>query len=105
MSFENLRPIDLQALMRERPELRLVDVRGLAEVAQGRIAGALHLPLMELGERHAELLPKETPLVLYCLSGARSARACLFLAQFGYGPLYNLEGGIAGWVRSGLPLD
>jgi rhodanese-related sulfurtransferase len=49
-------------------------------------------------------LDRAAPYVFYCLSGGRSAQAGGYLAQRGYGQLYNLEGGIAAWGRAGFPV-
>jgi rhodanese-related sulfurtransferase len=82
----------------------LLDVRTTEEFRRARLAGALHIPLQELPARLGELDPAK-PVVVYCLSGGRSAQACMFLARQGFRTLHNLAGGIAGWARSGLPID
>ena len=82
----------------------LIDVRTAAEVARGAIAGARHIELATLPVRLAELDPGR-PYVLYCQSGGRSAQACGYLAQRGFGHVYNLEGGVTAWGRAGLPLS
>ncbi len=82
---------------------QLIDVRSAAEIARGVIASALHIELSALPARASELDPG-APCVLYCLSGARSAQGCAFLAQHGFRHLYHLDGGIAAWTRAGLPV-
>ncbi|HMM46455.1 MAG TPA: rhodanese-like domain-containing protein [Thiobacillaceae bacterium] len=81
----------------------LIDVRTEAEVAQGVIDGAIHIPLHLLPLRTADI-PQDTPVVIYCRSGARSAQACAFMAARGYGNMHNLAGGIMAWARSGNAL-
>ncbi|OYY77113.1 MAG: sulfurtransferase, partial [Hydrogenophilales bacterium 16-62-9] len=71
----------------------LIDVRTEAEVAQGVIDGAIHIPLHLLPLRAADV-PQDRPVVIYCRSGARSAQACAFMASQGYGNMHNLAGGI-----------
>jgi rhodanese-related sulfurtransferase len=93
----------LQRLLQTGPVPRVVDVRTAAEVSQGTIGGALHIELSALPARLSELDP-DAPVVLVCQSGARSARACGYLAQQGFGHASNLAGGIAAWVHAGLPL-
>ena len=78
----------------------LIDVRTAEEVAQGVIAGAIHIPLHLLPLRAAEI-PQDRPVVIYCRSGARSAQACSFLASKGFNNMHNLSGGIMAWARSG----
>jgi rhodanese-related sulfurtransferase len=81
----------------------LIDVRTDAEVAQGLIDGAIHIPLHLLPLRAADI-PQDKPVVIYCRSGARSAQACAFMAAKGYDNMHNLAGGIMAWARSGNAL-
>lgn len=98
--------LDVQGLeqLREGGGCVLVDVRTDAEVSRGGIAGAVHIPLHLLPVKMTEL-PTDLPIVFYCQSGGRSAQACAFVASKGLGTVYNLQGGIIGWMRSGRPLS
>ena len=59
--------------------------------------GDINLPLDRLGADCAQVLPnKATPLVLCCLSGARSGMAAQWLRQQGYQQVAN--GGSVGSV-------
>lgn len=80
-----------------------LDVREHYEWHTGRIAGALHIPLDELGRRLHEL-PTGKRLVAVCRSGSRSAAVTDALRQRGYDVL-NLAGGLLAWHRHGLPLE
>jgi rhodanese-related sulfurtransferase len=73
----------------------LVDVRTPEEFAAGHIAGALNIPVQELDARKGEL-PKDKDLVLYCRSGARSARGREMLLAAGYQKVHNL-GAMSNW--------
>lgn len=97
--------IDIAGLqiLKAQKQTTLIDVRTDAEVAQGMIEGALHIPLHLLPARAHEL-PAGDALVFYCRSGGRSAQACLFLASSGNGSVYNLQGGITAWVQAGQQL-
>jgi len=101
--YQPLDPAGLQALLQGAAPPQLIDVRSAAETARGVIAGALHIELSALPARVSELDPG-APCVLYCLSGARSAQGCAFLAQRGFRRLYHLDGGISAWARAGLPV-
>ncbi len=81
-------------------EIVLVDVRNDDEVAKGIIPNALHIPLASLPTQYSMLTP-EKPIVLYCHSGIRSAKAASFLANNGYSSLFNLSGGVLAWARAG----
>lgn len=75
----------------------LVDVRSKAEFASGHIDGAVNIPVSELEARLPELGDKQSSIVLYCRSGARSARAKSFLESQGYTTVANL-GAMTSWA-------
>lgn len=84
-------------------KLRVIDVRQMAEIAGGTVPKAEAFPLHLLPEKARELSPQEK-VVVVCRSGARSAQACMFLQQMGFSEVYNLSGGMMGWVGSGYPV-
>jgi adenylyltransferase/sulfurtransferase len=87
------------AAWRERGDpFQLLDVREPAEAALASIAGSVLVPLGSLAERLAEV-ERTRPVVVYCRSGARSARAVALLRQAGLNRTYNLAGGILAWAR------
>lgn len=92
---------ELKTLLDEGAQV--VDVRAGHEWEAGRIAGATHLPLAELGERAGEI-DRDRPVVLYCRGGNRSTMATEALAAEGY-EAAKLEEGIVGWAEAGLPLE
>lgn len=59
----------------------LLDVRSTEEYHEGHLEGSLNIPINRLPTIS---LPKETPIFVYCLSGARSKRAADFLNKIGY---------------------
>ncbi|MCO5297278.1 MAG: molybdopterin-synthase adenylyltransferase MoeB [Fimbriimonadaceae bacterium] len=76
----------------------LIDVREPHEWEINRIEGARLIPLQDLAARMNELDTADE-IVVYCLSGARSAEACLFLRTAGFGKVRNVAGGIRAWVE------
>ena len=93
----------------------IVDVREPDEFAEGHIPGAVNIPrgLLEfevdghpaVAFRTAVALShRERPVVLYCLSGGRSALAAEALQRLGFVAPVSLAGGILGWSDAGLPL-
>jgi rhodanese-related sulfurtransferase len=100
----SIKEIDAAELTRWQQEkdgnFRLLDVRNPHEIAAGTVPGAQPLPLHTLPLRFNELDPDET-LVVMCHSGARSAQACMFLAQQGFKNVHNLRGGIVAWASGG----
>ena len=95
-----------EALRMQADGRRVIDVREASEWNEGHIPGALHLPLGEVTQRIGELVPdSSTPLLLHCLSGARSARASAALVQMGYGDVVNLAAHIGEWKKLGGPWE
>jgi phage shock protein E len=75
---------------------RLVDVRSPEEFAAEHLDGAINIPVGELDGRMKELEPKDQPVVVYCHSGIRSARAANKLAAAGFTTVADL-GGMDNW--------
>ena len=91
-------------LLDRDPNAILVDVRGADEWAGGYIPGATLVPLRELTERIADVVPDKTrPVVLYCAVGARSLRAAQALVELGYERPVSVAGGIVDWLNRGYP--
>jgi len=78
----------------------VLDVRSKQEFAKGHIAGAVHIPFIQLSARVAEL-DTARPVVAYCRSGNRSARACAYLRRRGF-TVANLRGGYWPYVGRGF---
>ena len=83
---------ELLNLFDANEDLNVIDVREDEEVAQGVIPGAIHIPLGDIPARATELDTSKSYIVV-CRAGARSARACEYLAEQGY-DVTNLEGGM-----------
>lgn len=96
-----LSPADLAARI-EAGNVRLIDVRTDAEVAEGKIPGAEHIALDRF-DAEALDLSDGREVVLYCRSGRRSALAAEKLADATGAPVEHLEGGILAWEAAGQP--
>jgi rhodanese-related sulfurtransferase len=81
----------------------LVDVRQPAELSGGRFPKAVNIPLAEL-EAYAAGLDPAAPVMLACRSGNRSRKGAKRLAALGFSEVSNVQGGVNGWRRAGLPL-
>lgn len=93
----------------------IIDVREPEEFSEGHIPGAVNIPrgLLEfevdghpaVAYRTAEELShRERPVVLYCLSGGRSALAAAALQGLGFVSPMSLAGGILHWEDAGCAL-
>jgi rhodanese-related sulfurtransferase len=91
---------ELQQRLAAGDDLLLLDIRGEAELGQGVLPGAQHLPMHMIPLRMQDF-PKDKDIVLYCRSGARSYHACAYLLQQGIRNAINLRGGLIAWARAG----
>ena len=75
-----------------KPEV-IIDVRSPAEFAAGHIDGALNIPVDRIGQdiQSVKGLKTDSPILVYCHSGRRSAMARISLEQQGYKNI--LDGG------------
>ena len=96
-----MRTITVEQL-RAREGVPLIDVREPDEFAQGRVPGAVNLPLSRIGELLHELPEGEFDVI--CAVGGRSGRVVEALEARGYAAT-NVEGGTMGWVQAGFPVE
>ncbi|MBT3065464.1 rhodanese-like domain-containing protein [Rhodoferax sp. U11-2br] len=83
----------------------VIDVREPHEYAQSHAPGTMLIPLGQLESRLSEIRAHQNqPVVLFCRSGQRSARAQEILTRAGFTKAVNMEGGLIAWSRAGLPV-
>ncbi|MFT3792206.1 MAG: molybdopterin-synthase adenylyltransferase MoeB [Rudaea sp.] len=93
------------ALSRQARGALLIDVREDDERAGGAPAGAVGVPLGEIGGRIATIeARREREILTICASGRRSLRAAQALRDLGYTNLASVAGGFVRWNAEGLPL-
>jgi molybdopterin/thiamine biosynthesis adenylyltransferase/rhodanese-related sulfurtransferase len=80
----------------------VLDVREPDEYAEGALVGALHIPRGHLeAQIEGRILDKESPVVVYCAGGVRSAFAAKTLAELGYTNVLSMAGGYGKWKDEG----
>ncbi len=68
----------------------LIDVREPYELeTDGVVPNAINIPLGEVPAKMDEIQQLDTPIVVFCRSGQRSATAAQFLQQNGVENIYN----------------
>ena len=81
---------------------QLVDVRTFAEYSEGHLSGAILIDIKEpTFDSLIDQLDPTRPVFLYCRSGKRSLEAANVLEKKNFKVVYNLEGGIIAWKKSG----
>jgi adenylyltransferase/sulfurtransferase len=88
---------ELKSLMDSGRAPVLVDGREPFEAELCSIPGGKLIPLGELPRRLGEL-DRAAEVVVYCKSGARSARAVSIMREKGFANARNLMGGILAWI-------
>ncbi|WP_238009248.1 rhodanese-like domain-containing protein [Dactylosporangium sp. AC04546] len=78
----------------------LLDVREDDEWTAGHAPGAVHMPMMQIPARIAEI-PADRDVVVVCRVGGRSAQVVAFLQQNGLERTINLNGGMQDWAAAG----
>ncbi|MGN7299843.1 rhodanese-like domain-containing protein [Ferdinandcohnia sp. SAFN-114] len=86
---------EVEELLANGKTLNILDVREVDEVKEGKIPGAVNIPLGLIEFRMHEL-DKSKEYVLVCRSGGRSRRASQFLEGQGF-KVINMEGGMLAW--------
>lgn len=83
----------------------VVDIRPEKEYSTGHITGAMNIPATKMKENLNRLEKhKDAPIILVCKSGVTSGPSAKDLKKEGFTNVYKLQGGIAEWQSSNLPL-
>ena len=84
--------------LREQPGAVVLDVREPDEYEQGAIPGSVHIPRGQLESNiEGRVADHDTPLVVFCAGGVRSAFAAKTLEQLGYTDVVSVKGGFNKW--------
>ena len=96
---------EVKAKLDRKEKFLLIDVREESEYAADHLPGAVHLG-KGIIERDAEdrIPDQNTPIVLYCGGGFRSALAADSLQKMGYTHVLSMDGGVRGWREKGFTL-
>ena len=128
MTIKQQVPPKAYTTLQENPDALYLDVRTEGEFAAGHAAGAINIPVMvakgpgqmqmnlDFVEVAEKVIPRGKKLVVGCMAGGRSQRACEMLEDAGFTDLTNVVGGfggqrdasgqvvVAGWQEAGLPV-
>lgn len=96
---------DVRRMQAAGEPFEFVDVREDREWAAGHAEGARHMGRGVIERDIEAAFPDpETPIVLYCGGGFRSALAADNLQKMGYSNVKSMAGGYRGWVEAGAPV-
>ena len=78
----------------------LLDVRETAEMAKGKIAGSVNIPIRDLPKMVAKLPANKTaPILTYCQGGYRGGMSVTLLRMWGYTNVRTIKGGLDAWDK------
>jgi rhodanese-related sulfurtransferase len=96
---------DVKTKLDRSEKFLLIDVREESEYAVDHLPGAVHLGKGIIERDVEDRVPDQnTPIVLYCGGGFRSALAADNLQKMGYTQVFSMDGGIRGWREKGFTL-
>lgn len=92
--------------LKNQEDIQLVDVRTPEEYNQAHLKNATNININDTDfEVKLSELDKNKPLLLYCRSGARSARATSIAKELGFTQVTDLDGGITSWLQAGKEVE
>lgn len=90
----------------QKDNVQLVDVRTPEEFASGHLPNAINININGADfEAETAKLDKDKPVLVYCKSGMRSAKASANLKVQGFKNISDLDGGITSWKDAGKPVE
>jgi rhodanese-related sulfurtransferase len=103
--FRVVQPREAQALLRDREEIQVLDVRTADEVATGAITGSKNIDFYASTFREQlQNLDKQVPYMVICRSGNRSGQVVTIMKSLGFSEVFDVQGGTTSWLAAGLPL-
>lgn len=96
---ENINGLELNSIFKNNKDVLVLDVRSIGEYNSFHIPKSKNIPVHELKSRLDTLdLYKDSKIIVYCASGARSLSASKILSKNGFNNIYNLKGGISSYI-------
>ncbi|MGH7703016.1 MAG: rhodanese-like domain-containing protein [Gemmatimonadales bacterium] len=87
-----------------RPRPLLLDARTQEEYSLSHLESAQRIDPYHPDFAPLKAFRRDTPIVVYCAVGYRSARVAYRLGQLGFTRGSNLQGGVFQWANQGRPL-
>ena len=92
-----------EELSLKQEEIVLIDVRTPGEFERGHIENSVNINIADRSfKEEVGKLDRSEPVYVYCKVGGRSAKAASILREMGFEEVYDLEGGIRNWEKSGM---
>jgi len=101
---EGYKSIGLETLKAEviGKDVQFIDVRTHLEYSKGHIDDAINMNILNRKKfkEQTEVLNKNEPVYLYCMSGGRSYHASKLLQSLGFKTIYDYTNGWSEWTEA-----
>ena len=92
-------------LLKENPEIGILDVRTGFEFNRGHLEGAVNLNYYSAKfKSQLDELDKDKTWLVHCRSGVRSSKTLPIMERAGFTNVIHLNAGILDWLRAELPV-
>jgi len=96
--FSNTTVEGAKKMIKNKPDLVIIDVRTPEEIAEGHIDGAIGIDVKaDDFKEKVSILKKDKEYLVYCRSGRRSVIASQIMVDQGFKHVTNMEGGYLEW--------
>ncbi|HEY9047022.1 MAG TPA: thioredoxin [Ohtaekwangia sp.] len=97
---------EFEAKLQQTPDGQIVDVRTPEEFKKNHLGGAFNMNINSKEfESMVSALDKNKPVMVYCLSGGRSAKAAEYMRSHGFKEVYEMTGGMMQWTAQHKPYE
>ncbi len=100
-SAKKINVYQLDSLLKIK-EVNLIDVRETAEFKVSHIKGAKNDAYDNFRVKFLKNFTKQDTIIIYCSVGYRSEKIAEKLQKAGYKNVFNLYGGVFGWINKGF---
>ncbi len=101
----NIDAAEFKNQIEQSKNIQIIDVRTPQEFNEGHLENAVLMNYNSPEFKTAiDILDKNIPTYVYCLSGGRSSGAVNVMKEKGFKEVYNLNGGILSWKKNNFPL-
>ena len=91
---------------KNNPDFVIIDIRTPEEYKTGHIENAININFYDPDfKQKLSSLEKDKTYIVYCRTGYRSGLAIPIFKELGFQKVYEIDGGIVEWVKSGYGVE
>ncbi len=102
----HVNPQEAASIIKDNPEIVILDVRTPVEYRYGHIADAININYYSFSfKKKLAQLDKDKTYLVHCQTGVRSGKTMPMMLRAGFTNLIHMDGGYKSWKNSGLPVQ